>query len=54
MTTYNYTAEFKFIKISYLNDGSVEYVTGGDVTDEELNDAINADGAGINNYVRQS
>jgi len=53
MTTYIYTAESKFIKVSYLNDGSIEYVTGGDVSDDELNDAVNADGAGINNYVRQ-
>lgn len=54
MTTYKYTAESKFIKVSYMNDGTVEFVTGGDVTDEELNDAINANGDGINNYVRQS
>lgn len=52
MTTYKYTAEFRFIKVSYMDDGSIEFVTGGDVTDQELDDAINANGAGINNFFR--
>jgi hypothetical protein len=50
MTTYKYTSGYKFIKVTYMDDDSIEYVTGGDVTDDELDDAINADGAPIKNY----
>lgn len=45
-----YTAEYKFITVKFMEDDSVEYVVGGEVSDSDLNAAIAAGGANIPGY----
>lgn len=48
-----YTAEYKFITVKFMEDDSVEYVVGGEVSDSDLNAAITAGGANIPGYACQ-
>jgi hypothetical protein len=49
--TAKYTAAYKGITVTFFDDGTANFTTYGEVSDDDLNAAISAEGGEIGGYV---